>query len=149
MSVGIFTDKKHQPTEAEILKALGATLPLWEALIGYIREAYPVQEDLKFLYGKNYGWGRRFRVKGQHLTSLFPASGHFAVQVNLSSEAIQKVQNMNLGENAQIAIASAHPYPEGRWLFIPVQSESDLKDVQMLLAMRADEKRIRQKQSSG
>ena len=148
MSVGIFTDKKHQPTEAEILEALGTTLPLWEALIRFIRKAYPVQEDFKFLYGKNYGWGRRFRVKGQQLTSLFPASGHFKAQVNLSPESVVNAQRMDLGESAQTTIERAHPYPEGCWLFIPVQSERDLNDVQQLLAMRAEDKHIHRKPSA-
>jgi hypothetical protein len=47
MSVGKFTDKKHQPSETEILAAIGPRLPIWQELIGFIREKYPVQEDFK------------------------------------------------------------------------------------------------------
>ncbi len=65
MSVGIFTDKKQQPTEAEVQAAIGPRLSLWQELIQFIRETYPVQEDFKFLYGKKYGWAWRFRVKTQ------------------------------------------------------------------------------------
>ena len=63
MSVGIFIDKHHQPTDAEVNEAVGARLALWQELITYIREKYPCQEDFKFLYGKTYGWARRFRIQ--------------------------------------------------------------------------------------
>lgn len=72
MSVGVFTDKHHEPTETEILEALGSKLALWQDLIEFIRETYPAQEDFRFLYGKHYGWARRFRTKGRLLTSLYP-----------------------------------------------------------------------------
>ncbi len=142
MSVGAFTEKNHQPTEAEIGQAIGSKLPLWEALIRLIRETYPVQEDFKFLYGKDYGWGRRFRVKGQLLTSLYPAQGSFKAQVNLSPEAVEKAQDLKLGHNVEQAIARAKPYPEGRWLFVLVETQRDLRSVQTLLALRAEAKRL-------
>ena len=141
MSIGLFTDKKHQPTDTEIDEAIGSRLLLWQELIRYIRESYVVQEDLKFLYGKNYGWAQRFRVKRQLLTSLYPTEGGFTAQVNLSQEAIEKAQSMELGKNVRQAITRAHPYPEGRWLFVPVESEKDLQDVQQLLGLRMNSRR--------
>jgi hypothetical protein len=148
MSVGIFTERKHQPTDAEIRQAIGPKLSLWQTLLRFIRDQYPVQEDFKFLYGKNYGWARRFRIKGQLLTSLYPTNGGFTAQVNLSSEAVEKAQGMKLGKNVQQAIERAHAYPEGRWLFIPVESEKDLRDIQRLLALRAERKLSRKELSA-
>ena len=143
MSVGKFTDKKYQPSEAEVLAAVGSKLPIWQELIGFIRQNYPVQEDFKFMYGKNYGWAFRFRIKGQFLTSLYPAEGGFAVQVNLSPQAVEQALSLQPGKNVQQAIARAHPYPEGRWLFIPVESEQDAAEIRQLLALRAASKRMK------
>jgi len=148
MSVGVFTDKKHPPTEAEVLTAIGPRLAVWQELIRFIREKYPVQEDFKFMYGKNYGWAFRFRIKGQFLTSLYPAAGGFAVQVNLSPQAVEQALSLQPGKNVQQAIARAHPYPEGRWLFIPVESEEDAADIRQLLALRAASKREKKKPAS-
>ena len=47
---------------------------------------------------------------------------------------------MELGENVQAAIARATPYPEGRWLFIPVRSADEIRDIQRLLALRVEAK---------
>jgi hypothetical protein len=148
MSIGLFTDKRYQPTDTQVLEAVGPKLPLWHTLVHFVRERYPVQEDFKFLYGKNYGWALRFRIKDKLLVSLYPTQGGFTAQVNLSSDAIEKAQGMKLSKNVQQAIARAHPYPEGRWLFISVESEKDLRDIQRLVALRVGEKRLQTESSA-
>ena len=145
MSIGAFTEKFHQPTIAEVQAVIGPQLPAWHALIAFIRSTYPADEDFTFLYGKKYGWALRFRIRGKLLTSLFPAVGGFTVQINLSPAAVEQAQQMALGEAVQQAIAHANPYPEGRWLFIPVQSAADLPAVQQLLALRVATKRLHDK----
>ncbi len=142
MSIGAFTDKKQQPTEEAVLGMIGPKLPLWKELIQFIRENYPADEDFKFLYGKKYGWALRFRICGQLLTSLYPIAGGFTAQVNLSPEAVEQALAMQPGKNVQDAIARANPYPEGRWLFIPVESAADVHDVKRLLALRVETKRL-------
>ena len=143
MSIGAFTDKKHQPTDEEIAQAIGSKLTDWHELLRFIREHYPSDEDFTFLYGKKYGWARRFRIRKQLLTSLYPAEGGFTVQINLGPEAIEQTQEMALGDNVQGVIAGAHPYPEGRWLFIPVKSADDIRDIKQLLALRVETKRLK------
>ena len=140
MSIGAFTDRKHQPMQDEMLSAIGPRLSAWQELIRFIRDNYPSDEDFKFLYGKKYGWALRFRIRGTLLTSLYPTQGGFTAQINLDPAAIEQALEMKLGENVQQAIARATPYPEGRWLFIPVESEADLRDVQRLLALRVETK---------
>jgi hypothetical protein len=143
MSVGIFTDKKYQPTETDIQIAIGSRFLIWHEFIQFIRDRYPVQEDFKFMYGKKYGWALRFRIKGQLLTSPYPGNEGFSVQVNLSPEAVEKTRNMNLSPGIRQVIDRAHPYPEGRWLFIPVQSGGDISDILQLLALRVESRHLR------
>ncbi|MBN1401495.1 MAG: DUF3788 family protein [Anaerolineae bacterium] len=95
------------------------------------------------MYGQRYGWARRFRLRRQFLASLYPTEGGVTVQINLGPEAVERAQAMGLGQGAQEAIARAHPYPEGRWLFIPVATADDIRDVQRLLALRVETKRLR------
>jgi hypothetical protein len=136
MSIGAFTDKNRQPTDTEVCETIGPRLQAWQALVQFIRENYPVQEDFKFLYGKKYGWALRFRVSGELLTSLYPTQNGFTAQVILNPAAVEQAQRMKLAKNARQAIAKAHPYPEGRWLFIPIESKSDIRDLQRLLVLR-------------
>ncbi len=142
MSVGVFTDRKQRPSEAEIAGALGALRPAWDGLIQRIRGRYPAEEDFTFLYGKKYGWALRFRVRGQLLTSLYPTQGGFTGQINLDPPAIERAQQMDVGAAVRQAIERATPYPEGRWLFIPIGSADDLSDIERLLALRVETKRL-------
>ncbi|HUI53544.1 MAG TPA: DUF3788 family protein [Bryobacteraceae bacterium] len=136
MSIAAFTEKNHQPTQTDIVEVLGAMLQPWQALVQHIRATYHGQEDLKFCYGKRYGWALRFRIKGSLLTALYPARNGFVVQIILSRLALEQAQALTLGDAARQSIARAKPYPEGKWLFIPVQSEQDFRDVQSLLALK-------------
>lgn len=145
MSIGAFTEKFHQPTMDEVQAVIGPQLAAWHALIAFIRTHYPADEDFTFLYGKTYGWALRFRLRGKLLTSLYPAAGGFTVQINLSPAAVAQAEQMQLSANAQQALARATPYPEGRWVFIPIESTADLYTVQQLLALRVDTKRLQPK----
>lgn len=138
MAIGAFTDKLQKPTNNEILVMIGPGWTLWQELILFIREHYPVTEDLKFLYGKKYGWAVRFRIRGKLLASLYPTEGGFTVQINLNTDAVEQAREMNRGKNVLRAINRATPYPEGRWLFISVESKEDIHDIIQLLALRVE-----------
>lgn len=136
MSIGAFNDKSRKPTDAEIAKVLGRMVQPWHAIIGHLRAACRCHEELKFCYGKKYGWALQFRTKGALLTCLYPNPDSFTVQIILNPSALQQTPALKLGESARQAIARAKPYPEGKWLFVPIRSEQDLHDVQALLALK-------------
>ncbi len=136
MSHSAFADKQREPTALEILDVLGPAADAWAAFGQHLRGAYRVQEDLKFMYGQKYGWGLRFRQGGRLLTALYPASGAFIVQVILGGAALEQAQRSELGRNARQALEAAHPYPEGRWLFVRVESHADVEDVRSLVALK-------------
>jgi len=116
----------------------GSKLSSWQELIDLIRDKYPVQEDIKYMYRQKYGWALRFRIKEKLLVALYPVKNGFTVQIILNPDAIKRAQKMKLGKNIQQTIEHAEPYPEGRWLFIPVKSKKDIPDIQQLLELRID-----------
>jgi hypothetical protein len=140
MSIGYFTDKAVQPSPGDIQNVIGTRFTLWEDMLKHIRDTYEPQEDFKFLYGKNYGWAMRFKLKSKLLTSLYPADGGFKVQIILSSEEIETALAMDPGKNVRQTIDEATPYPEGRWLFIPVENPADMQDVINLLELHSRSK---------
>jgi len=136
MGVGAFTDKTHQPTETEMLAALGPRADAWAEVVRCLREDYRAAADVRF-YGKSYGWALRFRKRGKALVSLYPGEGGFTAQIIVSEAQIAQALATGMGESVRRAIAAANPYPEGRWLFIRVDSSADLADLRRLLALKA------------
>ncbi len=49
MSVGAFTEKKHTPSDEEMVLMLGTMLPVWNELVEFLRTTYSVEEDFKFM----------------------------------------------------------------------------------------------------
>jgi len=143
MSIGVFNDKSIQPSDSEVAEMISVHFPLWEQLIQSVRRQYAVSEDFKFLYGKSYGWARRFKVKGQLLVSLFPTQGGFTAQVNLGTDEVEKALGMKMSGNIVQAIERATPFAEGRWLFIQVENQDDLQDVLRLVELRAQAKHLK------
>jgi hypothetical protein len=133
MSVGCFTDKQKTPQQNEVKTAIGACFPLWQELITHIQDTYTPREEFKFLYGRNYGWGIRFQAKSKLLACLYPTSGYFTVQIILNPAEVEAVRSMDPGEGVVRAIDAATPYPEGRWLFIPVESQAGLEDIKKII----------------
>jgi len=136
MAIGAFTDKTHKPSTAEIVAAIGSKQPLWDNLIAFITDSYRLKSDFVF-YGKKYGWALRFRKSGKALLSLYPSQESFTAQIIISQAQAEKALSSELSKKANKVIEDAHPYPEGRWLFIKVESEQDLHDVKQLLRVKS------------
>lgn len=136
MGVGVFADRKHQPTAKEILSSIGPKREPWEDLERFIAENYRVKRDLAF-YGRNYGWAIRYRKAGKAFLSMYPGTGGFTVQIVLSQTLAEEASGLKLGKNVRDVLESAHPFPEGRWLFIRVESKQDISDIQQLLRLKA------------
>lgn len=136
MAIGAFTDKLHQPATAEIVAAIGSKRPLWENLTSFIADSYRLKSDFAF-YGKNYGWALRFRKAGKALLSLYPGQNSFTAQIIVSQAQAEKALSSGIGKKASKVIEDAHSYPEGRWLFIKIESEQDLNDVKQLLIVKS------------
>ena len=136
MSIGFFTDRIHQPTEAEIAAALGGAGARFAEMVAETRAIPRVVEDFRFMYGKTYGWAVRFRLKGKLLAAFYPNAGFFVAQVILSPAQLAEVEGVDLHAAARKALDTATLYAEGKWLFVPVRTAEDEADVRRLIGVK-------------
>lgn len=78
----------------------------------------------------------RFRKGGKTLLSMYPANGGFTVQIILGETHAKKASSLKLGKKVRDILENAHPFSEGRWLFIRVASRKDVTDVEKLLLLK-------------
>lgn len=135
MSIGIFSDKDHQPTTQEVFHALGPKRPHWDRLTQFISDNYQMPGLLSF-GGKKYGWNVWYRRGGKTLVSLYPQQGYFVAQIVLGKDQAEQALNLKLGKNVRQAVEEAPQLHDGRWLFIKVRSEKDVKDIEQLLLIK-------------
>jgi hypothetical protein len=135
MTVGCFADKLAQPSASEIETVLGQSLPLWTRLIDFIAGNYQMAGDLSY-GGKNYGWNFWYRKSGKALVSLYPQSGSFVAQVVLGKEQVEKALALELGAKVGGMLRDTPQLHDGKWLFIPMTTEEDVRDVEQLLLLK-------------
>jgi len=133
MTESCFTDPKHQPTPEEIRSALGSCFPLWERLTSFIEKSYRIGGTWSTWGPAKSGWNLRYRRKGKSLTALHPQQERILAQIVLGKAQAERALQLELGEKVSRMLQEAPQLRDGRWLFIPVTSESDAKDVEKLL----------------
>jgi hypothetical protein len=67
---------------------------------------------------------------------MYPGEDSFTVQIVLGQTPAEKASSLKLGRNVRNVLENAHQFPEGRWLFIKVNSKQDISDVQQLLLLK-------------
>lgn len=135
MAATVFMNREHRPTEGEILDALGPFAPHWRRLTTYLDEAYGIEPT----FGppsKNYGWDVKYRKGGKTLLSLTPDAGGFTALVVLGEKETEAVRELDLGEYVRRVFDEARQLRDGRWLFVRVESDRDVQDVEALLRVK-------------
>lgn len=135
MAISYFADKSAQPVAREIELVLGSAFPLWESLVGYLAENYQMAGDLSY-GGKNYGWNLWYRKSGKALVSLYPQSGSFVAQVVLGKEQVEKALALELGAKVGGMLRDTPQLHDGKWLFIPITTQEEVRDVEQLLLLK-------------
>ncbi len=136
MSKGAFTDKQHPPKARDMTRVLGKARADWDEFVAFIGKTFGVDGEWKY-YGVNHGWALRFRKGGKALVSLYPAERSFVAQVILSQSIVDRSRKMRFGKDVRAAIARAHPYPEGRWVFLTVDSGTAARQAADLLLLKS------------
>lgn len=131
-------DGSHKPSEKEIIKTIGVrTAKAWQEIQSFLKKNYDFKPDLVF-YGKKYGWTIRYRKSDKTLCSLFPESGAFTVLIVLGSNEMEKVLSIMNGFDPEVvsAIKGASQYHDGRWLWLGVRSQNQLRDIKELIKLK-------------
>jgi len=133
MTESCFAKSRHQPTTDEIRSALDSCFPLWERLNTFIKKSYRIEGTWSKWGPAKSGWNLRYRRKGKSLTALHPQRKRILAQIVLGKAQAEHALQLDLGEKVSRLLRETPQLRDGRWLFIPVTSESDAKDVEKLL----------------
>lgn len=116
------------PDHQALADRLGGSIAPWDALVGYLTDDVGAQGAWSW-GGTKSGWELRFKRAGRPLTTLTPGQGGFTALVVLGREEALRAAGLRLGEPARRTFEEAHPYHDGRWLFLSVADDDDLEDV--------------------
>ena len=129
----IFTDKKKQPADADLEKALGSTCKFWKELEAYTHKADPGATGAWHYSGDKFGWSFRISDKKRVLVYLLPRDAFFKVAFVFGQKATDEVLTSDVPDAIKKELREAKVYAEGRGIRIDVKSKAIVGSIKKLI----------------
>ncbi len=128
-------DRAHEPTAAELARALGRAHAAWRALTGAVETACgPITPQWAFT--GTFGWSLRLQHGERVLVYLLPGAGRFTVSFALGEKAVAAARDAKLPATILAAIDAAPRYAEGRGVRIEMKGVTLARAVARLVAIK-------------
>ena len=132
-------DKEAPPDERTVRNWMGPqAFGHWMELRNWIDTSYPGVFDPEWLYGgKKRGWGLRYK-RTKAFCTLLPAYRLLSVLVVLGRAERDnfEIRRHTWSANLVKLYDEARPYPDGKWLTVPISSKDDRHEVMELMSMK-------------
>ena len=125
-------NKQETPTFDDLIRYSGYSGSLWLELDRRIVEKYNASKQIRFPYGKNYGWSVKYSIKSKHIGDVFAENGAFTALFQISTKAVDTVYD-ELNTYAKDVWADKSPCASGGWIQFRVLNEEQLQDLEKLI----------------
>jgi hypothetical protein len=130
---------KDAPSEQQIADTLKSASEYLNSLEAFLCTNYDITRELKYPFGKDYGWGYKYSHKQTHLCYVFFESGAITVTLQLGDKLVPALEALlpRLLPKTQQLWASRYPCGEhGGWVHYRIQSDEELGDVYKLISIK-------------
>lgn len=128
-------NKQEVPSYENMCLNCGKTSKLFQALNTFLLDNYNTTQEIRFPYGKEYGWGVSHRKGKKLICDVFAEADAFTVMMRLSIEQYDKVYE-DVQEDTKKLIDNKYPCSGGGWIHFRVLSDKHLQDVKLLLSVK-------------
>lgn len=134
----------HPPSTEDIEAVLGCAYALLQRLESFLDSSYDIKRELKFPFGKDYGWGYKYSHKSSHLCYVFFETGAFTVMLQLGGKLVLDIETAMPCMLPKTRELWQNRYPcgeQGGWVHYRVMDVSELADVIRLISIKKRPKR--------
>lgn len=128
-------DKQTTPTMETLALYCGGSGGMFLQLNAELSDIYGTSQEIRFPYGKQYGWCVTHRRKKKHICDIFAENGAFTVMTRLSNRQFAELYEQ-LGTRGREAVDQKYPCGEGGWVRCRVAEERHLEDARLFLAAK-------------
>lgn len=128
-------DKSVKPSFEEMKAYCGGAGELFQELRDYLITEFGFDWDIRFPYGKAYGWGLNMTKKKKHVCDVFAEAGAFNVLIKLSQKSLDEAYP-TLNDYSKQIIDEKYPCNDGGWLKYRVTERKQLEELKSLIAIR-------------
>lgn len=133
------TEPGTPPTNSAVADWLGEdAYRYWELIRQLIEQSYPGVFTPEWLYGgKKHGWSLRYK-KSRSFCTLVPEKNRCALVIVFGTDERAKVEAIKSGltTKTRMEYDRTATYHDGKWLLLVIDTDSVVKDVMLLLAVK-------------
>lgn len=129
-------NKQAQPSCEEFTEYCGERKALFEKADDFLTNQLLAEKEMRFPYGKHYGWGMKYFIKSKHICDIFAEKGAFTVMLRLADSQFNKIYDESLPETKEL-IDNKYPCGSGGWIHYRVLTQRQLEDVFKMLRLKA------------
>jgi hypothetical protein len=133
---GILTDKLIVPNEKLIFSIIGETSVFWRQIISYAKDNYSDITELWRFYNDGKEWLFRLIQKKKTICWIRVLPGAFRTTFYFGDKAESLIVNSDLPEPMKQDFKTTKRYGKIRGISIKIADETDVKNVQKLMAIR-------------
>ena len=136
----IMLDKKNRQELEDIRQYIGEGS--WGFLQEFeeeLKERYDINRELRFPFGKSYGWGYKYAHRAKHLCYVFFERDAITVMLQIGDKGVPLLNEIlpTLSETARSLWAQRYPCGEnGGWIRFRILTAEDLKDCIRLVEIK-------------
>lgn len=128
-------NKLEKPTSSDLNQYCGSTSEMFQTLNSFLTNDYKTTQEIRFPYGKDYGWCITHRKGKKLVCDIFAEVDAFTIMLRLSNEQFDEVYN-GLQPYAKQLIDNKYPCGGGGWIYYRVTSVETLNDIKTLLTIK-------------
>lgn len=136
MPLSAFTEKSHQPGDAELRHALGDAYASWIELIARVGETIPPIHQVWGFTSAKTGWGLRLVHETRVILYMTPQPGQFLASFVLGEKAVAAARKAKLPAALLRAIEDAPRYAEGRGVRFVVSDRRQVAHLAVLAEIK-------------
>ena len=133
------TQRDNPPSASQIAQWIGKVpYEYWKHVTQLIEQNYPGVFAPDWLFGgQKHGWSLRYK-KGKSFCTLIPEKNRFAMLIVFGAEERAKVEGIRdkLSAKTQKEYDNATTHHDGKWVLLTVDTETLVRDVGRLLAVK-------------
>ena len=136
---------KEPPSPEETAKFLGGGAATLKQIEEFLYQNYDIIRELKYPFGKAYGWGYKYSHGSATLCYIFFETGAVTVTLQLGDKAVSAVEAALEEMLPKTRESWASRYPCGKaggWVHYRVTDAGEIKDVCGLIKIKKAPKRV-------
>lgn len=128
-------NKQELPSLEAMIMYCGENAQLFTSFLQFLQEMYQTTQEIRFPYGKYYGWSVSQRKGKKLMCDVFAEEGAFTVMLRLTNKQYDDVYK-KVCSYTQEYIDNKYPCSDGGWIHYRVLCDEHLEDVKTLVSVK-------------